>query len=71
MTSHEHGKGPETWRVGDVIVVDGRHVGDTRRVGEVLAVLGDAGHPHFSVRWDDGRESIYYPSSDAVVHHPA
>ena len=60
MTSDAHGNGPHAWGVGDV-----------RRVGEVLAVLGDAAHPHFSVRWDDGHESIYYPSSDAVVHHPA
>jgi rRNA processing protein Gar1 len=71
MTSDAHGNGPHAWGVGDVIVVDGCHVGDVRRVGEVLAVLGDAAHPHFSVRWDDGHESIYYPSSDAVVHHPA
>jgi rRNA processing protein Gar1 len=71
MSTRADSGGPDTWRSGDVIVVDGRHVGDVRRVGEVLAVLGDAAHPHFSVRWDDGHETIYYPSSDAVVHHPA
>jgi len=70
MTSAANRKDPEAWRAGDVIVVDGPHVGDVRRVGQVLAVLGGAAHPHFSVRWDDGRESIYFPSSDAVVHHP-
>jgi rRNA processing protein Gar1 len=59
------------WHPGDVIVVEGHHLADRRRVGEVLAVLGDPSHPHFSVRWDDGHETHYYPGPDAVVHRPA
>jgi hypothetical protein len=61
----------EHWNVGDVIVVEGRHVGEAARKGEILAVLGEQTHPHFSVRWEDGHESTYYPSNDAIVHHPA
>lgn len=55
-------------RAGNVIVVEARHVGEPRRTGEILEVLGEAGHRHFAVRWDDGHESIFYPSSDATVH---
>jgi hypothetical protein len=51
---------------GDVIEVEGR-VGTPGRSGEIREVLGEVGHAHFRVRWDDGRESIYYPSSDARV----
>jgi rRNA processing protein Gar1 len=64
------GKAVTTWDVGDAIVGEARHVGDVARVGEILKVLGDAARPHFAVRWDDGHETIYYPSSDASVHHP-
>lgn len=52
---------------GDVIAIHGHHVGEAERTGEVLEVLGESGHEHFRVRWEDGRESIFYPSSDAVV----
>lgn len=54
-------------QAGDVIEVEGRQVGTPGRSGEILEVLGDSTHPHFRVRWEDGRESILYPSSDARV----
>ena len=58
----------QTARAGDVVAVAGRHVGDPGRTGEILEVLGDVlDHPHFRVRWEDGHESIFYPSSDARV----
>ena len=53
--------------VGDVIVIEGHHVGDSRRAGEILEVLGSAGHEHYRVRWDDDRETVVYPSSDATI----
>ena len=53
---------------GDVVVVEGHHVGESRRMGEILEVLGEPGHEHFRVRWDDDRESVFYPSNDATVH---
>jgi hypothetical protein len=52
---------------GDVIEIEGRAVGTPGRSGEILEVLGDDGHRHFRVRWEDGRESIFYPGSDAHV----
>jgi hypothetical protein len=32
-------------------------------------LLGEPDHRHFRVRWDDGHESLFYPSSDATFAH--
>ncbi len=56
-------------RTGDLVIVAGHKVGEDRRVGEVLEVLGDAGHEHYRVRWEDGHESVFYPSNDATIQH--
>jgi hypothetical protein len=61
-----HTKG-HTPRPGDVIEVEGKAVGSPGRSGEILDVLGTADEPHFRVRWEDGHESIYYPSNDARI----
>jgi prolyl-tRNA editing enzyme YbaK/EbsC (Cys-tRNA(Pro) deacylase) len=57
-------KSPE---VGDLIVIGVHRVGAGRRTAEILALLGDAEHPHYRVRWDDGHESLFYPGSDATI----
>jgi hypothetical protein len=57
--------------VGDRIVVHGRHVGDPDRSGLILAVEGRDGAPPYQVRWDDGHEGVFFPSSDAAVEHQA
>jgi rRNA processing protein Gar1 len=54
-------------RRGDVVAVTAHHVGESERIGEILEVLGDAEHPHFRVRWEDDRETIFYPSNDSVI----
>ncbi len=54
---------------GDVVVVAGHHVGESERIGEILELLGDPEHQRYRVRWDEGHESIFYPSSDAVIRH--
>jgi rRNA processing protein Gar1 len=54
-------------RPGDVVEVAGRHVGDPGRVGEIVEVLGDPGHPHYLVRWEDAHESILYPGEAVTV----
>ena len=53
--------------IGDVVEVGGHRVHEARRLGEIVEVLGEAGHPHFRVRWDDGHESVFYPSSDSTI----
>lgn len=54
---------------GDVLVIAGHRVGDAQQLAEILQVLGEPGHEHFRVRWEDGRETTIYPGSDAVVRH--
>jgi Domain of unknown function (DUF1918) len=47
------------------IVVESAHAGQPRREGEVLEVVPDEDdREHYRVRWNDGHESIYFPSSD-------
>jgi Domain of unknown function (DUF1918) len=58
--------------VGDEIVVRGRHVGDEDRKGVITAVHGEGGAPPYLVRWENGHESVFMPSSDSLVeHHPS
>lgn len=57
-------------RPGDIVTVEGHKVGDARRMGAVLEVLGDPGREHYRVRWEDGRETVFYPSSDATFRRP-
>ena len=52
-------------KVGDEIVVDGVATGDPKREGEILEVKDGGGVVHYRVRWDDGTDCIYFPSSDA------
>jgi hypothetical protein len=55
--------------VGDRIVIKGHHVGEPDRDGEILEVHGAGGGPPFLVRWEDGREGLFFPGPDAVVEH--
>ncbi len=54
-------------RRGDLIVVDGHRAGEGRRTGRIMEVLRGPGHEHYRVRWEDGHESIVYPSNDTIV----
>jgi hypothetical protein len=57
--------------VGDRLVVKGRHTGDPDRDATILEVHGRDGTPPYLVRWSDGHESVFVPSSDTTVeHHP-
>jgi hypothetical protein len=59
-------------KVGDELTVKGRHQGDGDRHGEIIEVRGAGGAPPYLVRWRDGSESVFFPSSDTVVgQHPA
>ena len=58
-------------KVGDGLTVKGRHQGDGDRRGEIIEIHGQDGAPPYLVRWRDDHESLFFPSSDAVVeHHP-
>ncbi|HEU0304250.1 MAG TPA: DUF1918 domain-containing protein [Gaiellaceae bacterium] len=58
-------------RPGDHVTVEGHKVGEGRREGEILEVLGEPDHEHYRVRWEDGRETLFYPSSDATIRPKA
>ena len=52
---------------GDIVKTGGRHVGDARRTGEIVAVLGEDEHEHYVVRWEDGHESILYSDENITI----
>lgn len=55
---------------GDRLIIHGHHIGEPERDAEILDVRGADGSPPFHVRWSDsGKESIFYPGSDARVEH--
>ena len=55
--------------IGDELVVKGRHVGDEGREGTIIEVHGEDGGPPYLVRWDDGHESVFFPSTGTLVEH--
>lgn len=52
---------------GDHVIVQGPKVGAPARTGEIIEVLPHDGGEHYRVRWDDQRESIFFPSSDTLI----
>jgi len=57
-------------QVGNRVVVDGHHVGDSRRSGEICEILPGRDGDRFRVRWDNGGETILYPESDCMIFAP-
>ena len=49
--------------IGDELVVEALELGAPARKGEILEVLGEVGHIHYRVRWDDGRETVFFPAA--------
>jgi hypothetical protein len=54
-------------QVGDLIEIGGTRVGEHRRVGEIMKLLGSRGHEQYLVRWEDDRETLFYPTGHATV----
>lgn len=57
--------------VNDRLIVRGHHVGDPDREAVIIEVKGSDGAPPYLVRWSDGHESMFFPSSDTAVEHHA
>jgi hypothetical protein len=53
-------------RTGDWVEVHQIGGGAPRR-GQVLEVLGQPGHEHYRVRWDEEHESIHFPADGTIV----
>ena len=45
--------------------------GGVPRRGTIVEVLGGPHHEHYRVLWDDGHESIHYPSDGTRILSPA
>lgn len=52
---------------GDRIVIRGRTVESVDRHAVILEVRGQAGEPPYSVRFDDGHESLVFPGPDFQI----
>ena len=57
-------------QVGYRITIESNRVGGGSRTGEIVEVIDAEATKHYRVRWDDGHESVYYPSAGAVVASP-
>ena len=57
---------PGDAHAGDMLETKGIH-GEPARRGEILEVLGEGGHEHYRVRWDEQHESIVYPADGVQV----
>ena len=54
-------------RAGDWIEIHGHAQGEPPRAALVLEVLGEPGHEHYRVRWDEEHESLFWLGSDATI----
>lgn len=55
---------------GDRVIVESERTGEAAREGEILQVLGAGEGLHYRVRWNDGHESIFYPSGGSITVVP-
>ncbi len=57
---------PTEARVGDHLEARGIH-GEPARCGQIVEILGEPGHEHYKVRWDERHESIVYPADGVEI----
>ena len=56
--------------VGDRITIESNRVGGGTRSGQIVEVIGEGPSRHFRVRWDDGHETVFFPTgSAATIEH--
>ncbi len=55
---------------GDRIAIESEHVGEGSREGTVLEVIGSGDGIHYRVKWDDGHESVLFPTAGSVTIIP-
>jgi hypothetical protein len=59
---------PGAARVGDWLETRGIH-GEPARRGQIVEILGEPGHEHYKVHWNEQHESIVYPADGVEVIH--
>jgi hypothetical protein len=57
---------PSHAQVGDTIETHGLR-GTGGRHGQIVELLGEPGHEHYRVQWEDGHESIVYPADGVMI----
>jgi hypothetical protein len=57
---------PSPAKAGDWLEVHGLP-GQHLRRGRIVEIMGEPGHAHYRVRWDEYHESIFYPSEGTSV----
>jgi hypothetical protein len=55
-------------QIGDELSVESHRLRGSRRTGTIVEILGAPGHAYFGVRWQDGRQTVFHPGPDAVLH---
>ena len=55
-----------TFQTGDRVIAESESTTRSHRAGVIEEVVRDEPSPRYRIRWDDGRESIYTPSSGAL-----
>jgi hypothetical protein len=54
--------------IGDRLVLEGTHLGDSRRIAVITALRHDDGSPPYEVRWlDDGRTTLIFPGPQSHI----
>jgi len=54
--------------VGDRIVLEGTHLGDTRRIGTITGVSHPDGTPPYQVRWlGNEQDTLIFPGPEAHI----
>jgi hypothetical protein len=55
-------------QVGDRIIVEGKHLGDHRRIGVITEIAHPDGAPPYRVKWlDDGRTTLIFPGPECRI----
>jgi hypothetical protein len=50
------------------MISEGKHVGDPRRVGVIVALPHNDGSPPYRVRWsEDNHETLMFPGPDSRI----
>jgi hypothetical protein len=58
-------------KVGDRLITEGAHVDAPRRVGYIVELTHPDGSPPYMVRWQDGHQTLCFPSSDSRLEPEA
>jgi hypothetical protein len=56
----------EYGKVGDRIVMESESLHEPARDGVIVEVLGSGEGTHYTVRWEDGHKSTFFPTFGAT-----